>query len=147
MDQEIINYVKNTHNVLIGERTAEQIKVEIGTALKGAREKKLTINGRNLITGLPSTITISSDEAELALRDICQTIVKQAKLVLEETLPELSSDIKKEGIYLTGGGALLYGLDKLLEKELKIPVIIAEDPLNCVAEGCGIMLESPNYFK
>jgi len=146
MDHEIVKYVRDKYKLLIGERTAEEIKIEIGTAMKGLKDDSIEVRGRDLITGLPNTITITSDETEIALRETCNNIVHLAKAVLEETLPELSSDIMNKGVYLTGGGALLHGLDKLLEKELQIPVYIAERPLDCVAEGCGIMLENLHYL-
>lgn len=146
MDHEIAKYVRDKYKLLIGERTAEEIKIEIGTAMKGLKDESMEVRGRDLITGLPNTITITSDETEIALRETCNNIVHLAKAVLEETLPELSSDIMNTGVYLTGGGALLHGLDKLLEKELQIPVYIAERPLDCVAEGCGIMLENLHYL-
>ena len=149
MDEEIIHYIKDKYKLLIGDRTAEQIKIEIGTAVKGSRTDKTTmeVRGRDLVTGLPHTIEISSDETELALRENCATIVSAAKSVLEKTPPELAADIVSRGIFLTGGGALLHGLDTLLENELKVPVFVAENALNCVAEGCGIMLNNLHYVK
>ena len=137
MDEEIIHYIKDKYKLLIGDRTAEQIKIEIGTAVKGSRTDKTTmeVRGRDLVTGLPHTIEISSDETELALRENCATIVSAAKSVLEKAPPELAADIVSRGIFLTGGGALLHGLDTLLENELKVPVFVAENALNCVAEG------------
>ncbi len=148
MDEEIIHYIKEKYKLLIGDRTAEQIKIEIGTAVKGAREgKTMDVRGRDLVTGLPHTIEISADETELALRENCATIVNVAKQVLEKTPPELAADIVSRGIFLTGGGALLHGLDKLLEMELNVPVFVAENALNCVAEGCGIMLNNLHYVK
>ncbi len=148
MDEEIIHYIKEKYKLLIGDRTAEQIKIEIGTAVKGAREgKTMEVRGRDLVTGLPHTIEISADETELALRENCATIVGATKQVLEKTPPELAADIVSRGIFLTGGGALLHGLDKLLEMELNVPVFVAENALNCVAEGCGIMLNNLHYVK
>lgn len=147
MDEEIIKFVKDKYKLLIGDRTAEDIKLEIGCALKGFSKETREVRGRDLVTGLPHTITITSDETELALRETCQTIVREAKHVLEQTPPELSADIVGRGIFLTGGGALLNGLDKLLESELNVPVFVAEDALNCVANGCGVMLENLHYFK
>lgn len=147
MDEEIIKFVKDKYKLLIGDRTAEQIKIEIGSAVKGLREETKEVRGRDLVTGLPHTITLSSDETELALRETCQTIVRETKHVLEQTPPELSADIVGRGIFLTGGGALLHGIDKLLENELGVPVFIADDALNCVANGCGVMLENLGYLK
>ncbi len=147
MDEELIKYIKEKYKLLIGDHTAEEIKIDIGTALKGSRDKTFDVRGRDLVTGLPHTITIHSDETEVALRESCQTIVRAAKHVLEQTPPELSADIVNRGIFLTGGGALLHGLDKLLEKELNVPVFVADKPLDCVAEGCGIMLDNLSYLK
>lgn len=147
MDEDIIKYVKDKYKLLIGDRTAEEIKVQVGTAVKGLCDDEIEVRGRDLVTGLPHTITVSSEETELALRETCSTIVKETKHVLEQTPPELSADIMSRGIFLTGGGALLRGLDKLLESELSVPVFVAEDPLNCVANGCGEMLENLHYVK
>ncbi len=147
MDQDLIKFLKDKYKLLIGERTAENIKITVGTALKGARNESVEVRGRDLVTGLPHTITINSDETETALRETCQTIVRATKHVLEQTPPELSADIVNRGIFLTGGGALLHGLDELLAKELNVPVFIAEDALNCVAIGTGIMLENLHYYK
>ena len=132
---------------MIGDRTAEQIKMQIGTAIKGISEEIFEVRGRDLVTGLPHTITITADETELALRETCQTIVRETKHVLEQTPPELAADIVSRGIFLTGGGALLSGLDRLLENELGVPVFVADDALNCVANGCGVMLENTHYVK
>ncbi|MDD8049367.1 MAG: rod shape-determining protein [Thomasclavelia sp.] len=147
MDEDIIKYVKDKYKLLIGDRTAEEIKCTIGCAMKGISEETMDVRGRDLVTGLPQTITITADETELALRETCNTIVKETKHVLEQTPPELAADIVSKGIFLTGGGALLQGLDKLLEKELSVPVFVAEDALNCVANGCGIMLDNLHYVK
>ena len=147
MDREIIKYVRDKYKLLIGDRTAEQIKIEIGTAVKGSRDKEIEIRGRDLVTGLPNTVSMTSDETEIALRETCATIVRSAKMVLEETPPELSADIVNRGIFLTGGGALLHGLDELLAKELGVPVFVAENALDCVAEGCGIMLDNLHYLR
>lgn len=148
MDEEIIHYIKDKYKLLIGDRTAEQIKIEIGTAIKGGRDnQKMEVRGRDLVTGLPHTIEISADETELALRENCATIVSATKSVLEKTPPELAADIVGRGIFLTGGGALLHGLDTLLEKELNVPVLVADNPLDCVAEGCGVMLNNLHYVK
>ena len=145
MDADIIKFVKDKYKLLIGDRTAEQIKLEIGSAVKGSSDKTFEVRGRDLVTGLPHTITITSNETELALRETCATIVKETKHVLEQTPPELAADIVSRGIFLTGGGALLTGLDRLLESELNVPVFVADDALNCVANGCGVMLENLHY--
>ena len=147
MDADIIKFVKDKYKLLIGDRTAEQIKLEIGSAVKGSSDKTFEVRGRDLVTGLPHTITITSNEPELALRETCATIVKETKHVLEQTPPELAADIVSRGIFLTGGGALLTGLDRLLESELNVPVFVADDALNCVANGCGVMLENLHYMK
>ena len=141
-DQEIIKYVKNKYKLLIGERTAEDVKMKIGTVFPDVKKEKMIIRGRDLVTGLPNSITISSKEVEEALRDSINKIVLAAKSVLEETMPELSADIVNNGIVVTGGGALLSGMVELLRQELKVPIIIAESPLTCVAEGTAIMLDN-----
>ncbi|KUP04138.1 rod shape-determining protein MreB [Bacillus coahuilensis m2-6] len=141
-DVEILNYIKRQYKLLIGERTAEEIKIRIGTVFPGARNEEMDIRGRDLVTGLPRTITIKSEEIEGALREPVSNIVQAAKNVLEATPPELSADIIDRGVILTGGGALLNGIDMLLSEELKVPVLVAEDPLDCVARGTGIMLEN-----
>ncbi|CUA79636.1 rod shape-determining protein [Anoxybacillus suryakundensis] len=141
-DQEILNYIKREYKLLIGERTAEEIKINIATVFPNARDEAMDIRGRDLVTGLPRTITIRSGEIEKALRETVYTIVQTAKSVLERTPPELSADIIDRGIFLTGGGALLHGMDQLLAQELKVPVFIAENPMDCVAIGTGLMLDN-----
>ncbi|GIN69732.1 MreB-like protein [Bacillus sp. J14TS2] len=141
-DQEILNYVKKQYKLLIGERTAENIKINIGTVFPGSRKEEMDIRGRDMVSGLPRTITIYSKEIEEALREPVETIVQSAKMVLEKTPPELSADIIDRGIMLTGGGALLHGMDQLLADELKVPVLIAEHPMDAVAMGTGIMLKN-----
>ena len=140
-DTDIIKYVKNKYKLLIGEVTAEKIKIKIGSVLPD-KNKSMKVRGRDLLTGLPETITINSEEVSEAIKESVYLIIHTAKTVLEKIEPELSSDIIEKGIVITGGGALLAGLDKLLSKELKVPVKIAEDPLTCVALGTGIMLEN-----
>lgn len=141
-DYEILNYVKKEYKLLIGERTAEEIKITIGTVFEGARNEEMDIRGRDMVSGLPRTITIHSKEIEQALRESIQVIVLAAKNVLEKTPPELSADIIDRGVILTGGGALLHGIDSLFADELKVPVFVAENPLDAVAAGTGIMLEN-----
>ena len=141
-DNDIIKYIKEKYKLLIGDRTAEDIKLTIGTVFKGNKQDKMEVRGRDLVTGLPHTITLSSDEVEEALRESVYIIINATKNVLEQTPPELSADIIDKGIVLTGGGALMDGLDKLLSSELKVPVFIAESPLTCVAEGTGVMLNN-----
>lgn len=141
-DNEILQYIKREYKLLIGERTAENIKVNIGTVFQGNRKEEMDIRGRDLVSGLPRTITVNSEEIEQALRESVAVIVQAAKSVLERTPPELSADIIDRGVILTGGGALLNGMDTLLAEELKVPVLIAENPMDCVAIGTGIMLEN-----
>ena len=141
-DMEILNYVKKEYKLLIGERTAEDIKIQVATVFPGARNESIDIRGRDMMSGLPRTITIHSEEIEKALRESIYVIVQAAKNVLEKTPPELSADIIDRGVILTGGGALLHGLDQLLAEELKVPVFLSEEPMSCVAKGTGIMLEN-----
>lgn len=139
-DHDILQYIKKKYKLLIGERTAEDIKIEIGTVYKGAKDESIDIRGRDMVSGLPKTITVHSDEVEAALSESISLIVQAAKSVLERTPPELSADIIDRGIILTGGGAMIHGLDQLLSNELKVPVFVADEPMNCVAKGTGIML-------
>lgn len=141
-DMEILNYIKRKYKLLIGERTSEDIKIKVGTVFPGARSEELEIRGRDRVTGLPRTITVCSEEITEALKENAAVIVQAAKGVLERTPPELSADIIDRGVILTGGGALLHGIDMLLAEELKVPVLIAENPMHCVAVGTGIMLEN-----
>jgi len=141
-DNEILQYIKREYKLLIGERTAENIKIQIGTVFPGSREEEMDIRGRDMVSGLPRTITIRSSEIERALREPMAEIIQAAKSVLERTPPELSADIIDRGVILTGGGALLHGVDMLLSEELHVPVLVAENPMDCVAIGTGIMLEN-----
>lgn len=141
-DNDILQYIKRHYKLLIGERTSEDIKINIGTVYKGGRNEEMDIRGRDMISGLPRTITIHSSEIEKALRESVSMIVQGAKNVLEKTPPELSADIIDRGVILTGGGALMHGIDILLAEELKVPIFIAEFPMDCVAIGTGIMLEN-----
>ncbi len=141
-DHAIMSYIKRKYNLLIGERTAEELKVTIGTVYKGARNESLDIRGRDLVSGLPISVSIHSEEIREALEDSINAIVTATKSVLEKTPPELSADIIDKGIILTGGGAYLHGLDLLLNEQLKVPVLVAEDPMSCVARGTGILLEN-----
>jgi cell shape determining protein, MreB/Mrl family len=146
-DENIITYIKDKYKLLIGEKTAERIKTTIGVAQCNEKDNKdkMEVKGRDLIKGLPKTIKISSDEICEALKDSVTKIINMVKVVLEQTPPELSADIIEKGIVLTGGGALLNRLPDLMEKELEVPVFIADDPLKCVAEGTGILLDKLNY--
>lgn len=140
-DEALVRYVRKKHNLLIGERTGEEIKIKIGVALKSYENAQLDIRGRNLITGLPKTITITSEETEEALHEAVDNIIEAIHSVLEQTPPELASDIAERGIVLTGGGSLLNGLDQLIESKTDIPVITADEPLTCVAIGTGKYVE------
>jgi rod shape-determining protein MreB len=141
-DSAIMKYIKNKYKLLIGERTSEDIKLKIGTVYPGGRRETMDIRGRDMVSGLPLTINIHSEEVHEALSDPVSAIVASAKSVLERTPPELSADIIDRGVILTGGGALLHGIDQLLADELKVPVLIAEDPMHCVVNGTGIMLDN-----
>lgn len=140
LDDAIIQYVKKNKNLAIGERTAEEIKMKIGSAFELENEEEIEIRGRDLISGLPKIITLSSVEVREALNEPVSAILDAIKTTLEKTPPELSSDIMESGIYLTGGGALLKGIDKLISKETGMPVMVAETPLDCVAIGTGTVL-------
>ncbi|MFZ4451804.1 rod shape-determining protein MreB [Salibacterium aidingense] len=141
-DLDILNYIKKNYKLLIGERTAETVKKEVATVAPNGPGREMEIRGRDMVNGLPRTIAIDSREIFEALMESVNHIVQAAKNVLEQTPPELSADIIDRGVILTGGGALLNGIDELLGEELKVPVIIAEEPMNCVANGTGIILEN-----
>jgi rod shape-determining protein MreB and related proteins len=141
-DAAIMKYIKDKYKLLIGERTAENIKIQIGTVFPGSRKDEIDIRGRDMVTGLPQTITVTSTEVQEALEEIAQCIVQASKSVLERIPPELSADIIDRGVMLTGGGALMHGIDRLLAEELKVPVMVADNPMACVAMGTGIMLEN-----
>ena len=139
---DIVKYIKDKYKLLVGERTAEEIKITIGTVFPGSRNEKMKVRGRDLVTGLPHSITLDSSEIEEALRESVYLIIHAIKGILEQTPPELSADIIDKGIGLTGGGALVDGFSQLLSQELKVPVFIAESPLTCVAEGTGVLLDN-----
>ncbi len=141
LDEHIVNYVKKEYNLAIGERTAEEIKVSIGSCFNSDRNIAMDIRGRDLISGLPKTISITSYEINQAISEPVSAIIDAIKFTLEKTPPELASDIMESGIMLTGGGALLSGLDDLISHETGMPVNIADEPLNCVALGTGLVLE------
>jgi rod shape-determining protein MreB len=141
MDEVIIRHIKNNHNLMIGDRTAEEIKVKVGSAYPLEPEMRMDVRGRDLVAGLPRTVNVTSEEIRSALSEPVTAIVERVKAVLEQTPPELSADIIERGIWLTGGGALLRGLDRLLSAATDIPVYVAEDPLSCVAIGTGRALE------
>ena len=141
LDEDIINYIKRERNLAIGDTTAEQIKKQIGCAMPLVTEASMEIKGRDLTSGLPETITVTSTEIEFAMRESVEKIVDAVKQALEKTPPELASDIMEKGIILAGGGALIKNLDKLLSIRTEMPVYIAEDPLDCVVKGTGKTLE------
>ncbi|GGB49110.1 MAG: rod shape-determining protein [Bacillota bacterium] len=147
MDDAIIAYIKKTYNLMIGERTAETLKLEVGSAGAPDGIEDMDIRGRDLLTGLPKTITITAEEVSSALRDTVNSIMDAVKVTLEKTPPELAADIMDRGIVLTGGGALLRNLDKVISEETKMPVIVAENALDCVAVGTGRALENLHLFK
>ena len=141
-DEAIVKYMRKKHSILIGERTAEDIKMNIGSAFPRDKEVFMDVRGRNLVSGLPETIKVSSEETLEALRESVVQIADAVHYVLEKTPPELSADISDKGILMTGGGSLLWGLDKLIEKRTGIQVYIAEDAISCVAKGTGEALNS-----
>ena len=141
-NQDIIKYIKNKYKLLIGEKTAEDIKIKIGNVLNEEKVEKIKVKGRDLSTGLPNTINFSSKEVEEALKESLREIIYSAKNVLEETQPELSADIVENGITITGGGALLKNISKLFKKELNVPIKVSKSPLTSVVDGTAIMLEN-----
>lgn len=146
-DQDIIRYIKRNYNVIIGERTAEKIKMDIGSAYRRQEERFIKITGRDLTTGLPKSITVSSYEIMDAMRDSVTQITNLVIQVLQDTPPELSSDIAERGIVLTGGGSLLFGMDKKISEQTGLRVRLAENPMNCVALGTGIALGSVEILE
>ena len=147
LDEAIVNYIKKEYSLMIGERTAEDIKITIGSANVSNKESKMNIRGRDLVSGLPKTLEITSKEIYEAMREPIYNILEAIKSTLEKTPPELAADIMEQGIMLTGGGALLDGIDRLIKNETGMPVHIAEDPLDCVAIGTGRALESIEVLK
>jgi rod shape-determining protein MreB len=147
IDEAILQYVKRKYNLLIGERTAEVIKTTIGTAYPEEEPESIEVKGRDLVSGIPKTLTIDSEEVRLAISEQVDTIIDVVKVALEQTPPELAADIVDKGIFLTGGGALLKNLDVLLREETGLPIIIAEDPLSAVVLGSGMTLENIALLK
>jgi len=145
-DDTIISHCRKNYKLLIGERMAEKVKIEIGSVLPFEEEKSLAVKGRDLVSGLPRTFSLSSFEVRDALLEPINQIIQSIRLTLEKTPPELSGDIMKKGILLTGGGSLIHGLDKYIENETTIPVYKADNPLTCVAEGTGIVLENSSLM-
>jgi rod shape-determining protein MreB len=148
MDEAIVHYLRRNFNLLIGERTAEEVKIKIGSAFPLEEEETMEVKGRDLLEGIPKTIRLSSEQVREALAETVKAIIDAVKQALEQTPPELAADILDRGIILTGGGALLKGLDQRLRQVTKLPAIVAEDPLKCVARGTGIVLDDlPRYSK
>ena len=147
MDEAIVTYVKRRHNLAIGERTAEEVKMGIGSAIPMDRELMMEVRGRDQISGLPKSVMMTSNEVTMALQDCLASIVQAAKTVLEKTPPEMASDVVDRGIILTGGGALLRGLDILISEQTNVPCQVADNPLDCVAIGAGAALEYLDVIK
>lgn len=147
MDEAVIEYLKKTYNLMIGERTAEDIKIKIGSAYPQDEEMTSEVKGRDLVAGLPKSVTITSEEIREALQEPLRAILEIAKISLERTPPELAADLIEHGIVMAGGGSLLRGLDKLISEETGLPVHVAEDPLTAVAKGTGKVLDEIRYLK
>ena len=147
LDDSIVNYIKKEYSLMIGERTAEEIKINIGSADIDSEVKTMDIRGRDLISGLPKNIEVTSSEIHTAMKEPIYNIIEAIKSTLEKTPPELAADIMEQGIVITGGGALLDGIDRVIIKETGMPVNIAENPLDCVAIGTGIALDSIEVLK
>ena len=147
MDRAIIQYVKRKYNLLIGERTAEQVKIRIGTVMPESESKSMDVKGRDLVTGVPKTVSLTSLEVHESLLETIATIIDVVRVALENTPPELSADLVDKGIVMAGGGSLLRGLDVLISKETGLPVTLAENPLLSVVEGAGKVLEELDFFK
>ena len=147
MDEAIIQHLKKTYNLMIGERTAEEIKVKIGSAYPLEQELTLEVRGRDLVAGLPKSVTIASEEVREALAEPLSQIVEAVRLTLEKTPPELSADLIERGIVMAGGGSLLKGIDKLLAEETGLPVHVADDPITAVALGTGMVLSEIKYLR
>ena len=146
-DRDIVEYIRTKHNVLIGENEAEEIKIQIGSASAAMTEEKMSVKGRNLSTGLPETVTVSTFDVNLAIKSSLETILKAIKLTLENTPPELSSDVMSKGIVLCGGGALLKNIDRYISEQTGIPVFISDSPTECVARGVGTALDNIEVLK
>lgn len=147
MNESILNYIRRKYNLAIGERTAEQIKINIGNAYPSGKETTMEVKGRDLLAGVPKTIEVGSDEIREALSETVNSIVEAVKITLERTPPELAADIVDKGVVMTGGGSLLKNLDILLREETGLPVFLSEEPLLAVALGTGIALENLDYLK
>ncbi|MBU0714908.1 MAG: rod shape-determining protein [Verrucomicrobia bacterium] len=147
MDEAIIQYMKRVYNLMIGERTAEQIKISIGSAYPLPEETSMEVKGRDLVAGLPKTLTLTTEEVREALHEPISTIVEAVRFTLERSPPELSADLVDRGLVLAGGGALLHGIDKLIAEQTGLPVHVADDPLSAVAEGTGMVLHELKFLR
>lgn len=147
MDEAIIQYMKRVYNLMIGERSAEQIKISIGSAYPLPEETSMEVKGRDLVAGLPKTLTLTSEEVREALHDPIMTIIEAIRFTLERCPPELAADLVDRGIVLAGGGALLRGIDKLVTEQTGLPVHVADDPLSAVAEGTGMVLHELKFLR
>jgi len=147
MDEAILNYVKRKYNLLIGERTAERIKIEIGTAYPSDEQRSLVVKGRDLVAGVPKTLEVHTEDVREALTEPVNAIVEAAKIALERTPPELAADIADKGIVLSGGGSMLQNLDILLREETGLPIMLAEDPFTAVVMGCGRCLDEVDLLR
>jgi rod shape-determining protein MreB len=147
MDEAIVNYLKRRFNVLIGERTAEQIKIAIGSAYPEEEIRTMQVKGRDLVAGIPKTIEVTSEEIREAMQEPVNAIVEAVRLALEKTPPELAADIVDKGIVLVGGGALIRNLDILLREETGLPILVAENPLTAVVMGSGRVLDNPDLLR
>ena len=147
MDEAIINFIKREFNILIGDRTAEEIKLDLGAALPIAETRRAHIRGRDMVTNLPQTTEITSRQIYAAIKETCTAVLSAIKWVLERTPPELAADIMHNGVYLTGGGSLLYGMDQLIASELGIPVLLAKEPMDCAALGLGNIIENYDLLQ
>lgn len=147
MDEAIVNYVKRKYNLLIGERTAEEVKIQIGSAYPMEKRMTMEVKGRDLVAGIPKTLIISDEEVREALTETFSTIVESVKIALERTPPELAADIVDKGVVVAGGGSLIKGLEILLREATGLPITLAEDPLSAVAAGAGKLLSNPKLLK
>ncbi|HPU01438.1 MAG: rod shape-determining protein [Firmicutes bacterium] len=147
MDEAIIQYIKKKHNLMIGDRTAEEVKIKIGTAYQKENNSEMEIRGRDLVTGLPKTIKITSADVKEALEDPLEIILEAIRVTLEKTPPELAADVMDKGIVLTGGGALLHGFDRRIAEETGMPVYLADNPMDCVVLGAGKILTEINLLR
>ncbi len=147
MDEAIVNFIKREFNILIGDRTAEEIKLDLGAALPLQETRRAHIRGRDMVTNLPQTTEITSRQIYAAIKEPCAAVLAAIKWVLERTPPELAADIMHNGIYLTGGGSLLYGMDQMIASELGIPVLLAKEPMDCAALGLGNIIENYDLLQ